>query len=119
MWGRRSWLYAVLDVRVRGGLSKRDPDLIDLLRLGAYQLLYMGSVPPYAAIGQTVELVKRRHGMGASKLANAVLRRLDRERATLEVTLPADLVDALALEHSHPRWLVARCLARFGAEDTP
>src|SRR5206468_1961838 len=58
----------------------------DLLRIGTYQLLAMGSVPAYAAIAQTVELVKRRHGLGASKLANAVLRRIDRERDSLGVT---------------------------------
>jgi 16S rRNA (cytosine967-C5)-methyltransferase len=103
---------------VRGGLAKLDPDLIDLLRLGAYQLLSMGSVPAYAAIGQTVELTKRRHGIGASKLANAVLRRLDRERERLVVAVPEDPVEALALEHSHPRWLVARWIARWGADET-
>ena len=118
MLRRRSWLDALLDDRVRGGLAKLDPDLIDLLRLGAYQLLAMGSVPPYAAIGQTVELTKRRHGIGASKLANAVLRRLDREREGLVVAAPEDPVEALALEYSHPRWLVARWIARWGADET-
>jgi 16S rRNA (cytosine967-C5)-methyltransferase len=118
MLRRRSWLDALLDDRVRGGLAKLDPDLIDLLRLGSYQLLAMGSVPPYAAIGQTVELTKRRHGLGASKLANAVLRRLDRERDHLVVATPEDPVEALALELSHPRWLVARWIARWGEEET-
>ena len=118
MLRRRSWHDALLDDRVRGGLAKLDPDLIDLLRLGAYQLLAMGSVPPYAAIGQTVELTKRRHGLGASKLANAVLRRLDRERDHLVVATPEDPVEALALEFSHPRWLVARWIARWGEAET-
>jgi 16S rRNA (cytosine967-C5)-methyltransferase len=118
MLRRRSWIDALLDDRVRGGLAKLDPDLIDLLRAGAYQLLSMGSVPAYAAIGQTVELTKRRHGIGASKLANAVLRRLDRERERLVVATPEDPVEALALEHSHPRWLVARWIARWGADET-
>ena len=118
MLRRRSWLDALLDDRVRGGLAKLDPDLIDLLRLGAYQLLSMGRVPAYAAIGQTVELTKRRHGIGASKLANAVLRRLDRERERLVVATPEDPVEALALEHSHPRWLVARWIARWGSDET-
>ncbi|HEU4721879.1 MAG TPA: 16S rRNA (cytosine(967)-C(5))-methyltransferase RsmB [Gemmatimonadaceae bacterium] len=118
MLRRRSWIDALLDDRVRGGLAKLDPDLIDLLRIGAYQLLAMGSVPAYAAIGQTVELTKRRHGIGASKLANAVLRRLDRERERLVVATPEDPVEALALEHSHPRWLVARWIARWGADET-
>ena len=121
LWGalrRRSWLDALLAARVRGGLARLDADLADLLRLGAYQLLYMGSVPAYAAIAQTVELAKRRHGIGASKLANAVLRRIDRERAELHVAMPRDPVDALALLHSHPRWLVQRWMERWDAAET-
>jgi 16S rRNA (cytosine967-C5)-methyltransferase len=118
MMRRRAWLDAVLSDRVRGGLARLDPDLTDLLRLGAYQLLRMGSVPAYAAIAQTVELTKTRHGIGASKLANAVLRRADRERDALNVAVPSDPIDALALTHSHPRWLVARWVARWGADET-
>jgi 16S rRNA (cytosine967-C5)-methyltransferase len=118
MLRRRSWLDALLADRVSGGLSRLDYDVIDLLRLGAYQLLAMGSVPPYAAIGQTVELVKKRHNIGASKLANAVLRRLDRERDALTVATPEDLTEALALEYSHPEWIVARWLARWGELET-
>jgi 16S rRNA (cytosine967-C5)-methyltransferase len=75
-------------------------------------------VPTYAAIAQTVELAKQRHGIGASKLANAVLRRLDREKEALDAVLPADPVEALAVEYSHPRWLVARWVARWGADET-
>ena len=118
MLRRRSIIDAHLDARVRGGLARLDPDLIDLLRLGVDQLLYMGSVPAYAAIAQTVELAKQRHGLGASKLANAVLRRLERERDALSRPHVLDPVDALALRHSHPRWLVARWVARWGARET-
>jgi 16S rRNA (cytosine967-C5)-methyltransferase len=131
MLRRRAWLDAVLGDRVRGGLVRLDADLTDLLRLGAYQLLFMRSVPAYAAIAQTVELTKRRHGLGASKLVNAVLRRLDREHDALALdpgasSLPAqatttpltDPIDELALAHSHPRWLVARWTARWGERET-
>lgn len=118
MMRRRAFLDAVLSERVRGGLVRLDPDLIDLLRLGAYQLLCMGSVPAYAAIAQTVELTKTRHGIGASKLANAVLRRTDRERGNLAIPTPPDPIDALSLAASHPRWLVARWVARWGADET-
>ncbi|MBX7117779.1 MAG: 16S rRNA (cytosine(967)-C(5))-methyltransferase RsmB [Gemmatimonadaceae bacterium] len=121
VWGmlrRRGWIDHLLAPRVRGGLARLDGDLADLLRLGAYQLFHMGSVPPYAAIAQTVELAKQRHGMGASKLVNAVLRRLDRERDALAPPLPSDPVEALAVEGSHPRWLVARWVARWGADET-
>lgn len=118
MLRRRAWLDALLESRVRGGLSRLDADVHDLLRLGAYQLLFFRSVPAYAAIAQTVELAKRRHGIGPSRLANAVLRRLDRESGDLNVELPADPIDALALSESHPRWLVARWVARWGEDET-
>ena len=121
VWGmlrRRGYMDHLLAPRVKGGIARLDSDLADLLRLGTYQLFHMGSVPPYAAIAQTVELAKQRHGMGASKLMNAVLRRLDRERSDLAPALPTDPVEALAIELSHPRWLVARWVARWGAEET-
>lgn len=115
---KRAWLDAVLDLRVRGGTSRLHAGVADLLRLGTQQLLFMRSVPAYAAIAQTVEQVKLQHGIGAGKLANAVLRRVDREREVLEPPAPTDPLDALALTHSHPRWLVARWVARWGAERT-
>jgi len=121
VWGMlrtRGRLDAMLAERVRGGLAKLDADVADLMRLGAYQLLSMGSVPPYAAIGQTVEITKHRHGIGASKLANAVLRRLDRERDHIEPKAPADPLDAMAQQYSHPRWVVARWSERWGLEET-
>lgn len=120
-WGmlrKRGWIDAILAPRTTGGLAKLDPEIVDLLRIGVYQLLEMGSVPPYAAIGQTVEVAKRRHGLGASKLVNAVLRRVDRERDALLPVAPTDPIDALALQFSHPRWLVARWVARWGADET-
>lgn len=121
VWGmlrKRGWIDHLLAPRVRGGIARLDADLADLLRLGVHQLFHMGSVPAYAAIAQTVELAKQRHGLGASKLVNAVLRRLDRERDALGAELPEDPVEALAVEYSHPRWIVARWVARWGADET-
>lgn len=121
VWGMlrsRGRLDAILADRVRGGIAKIDVDVADLLRLGTYQLLSMGSVPPYAAIGQMVQLTKQRHGIGASKLANAVLRRIDRERATIEPATPSDALEALAQQYSHPRWVVQRWSERWGMEET-
>jgi 16S rRNA (cytosine967-C5)-methyltransferase len=124
----RGWMDAILAARITGGLVRLDADLGDLLRLGTYQLLQMGSVPAYAAIAQTVELAKRRHGIGASKLVNAVLRRIDRERDTPAVATPDgaaaaldrnhDLTERLAVRTSHPRWLLERWINAFGKEAT-
>ncbi len=118
MLRQRGTIDAHLADRVRGGLARIDADLLDLMRLGVYQLLHMGSVPAYAAIAQTVELAKVRHGIGASKLMNAVLRRVDRERNELVLPRTADKLDDLATKYSHPRWLIARWLRRWGEEAT-
>ncbi len=124
VWGtlrRRAWLDAMLADRVRGGLLRLDADVVDLLRLGAYQLVVMASVPAYAAIGETVELAKTRAGHGAGALTNAVLRRVDRERGAEgapAVALPDDPLERLALEQSHPLWLVTRWAERWGMEST-
>lgn len=115
---RRAPLDALVQERVRGGLGRLDVDVLDLLRLGAYQLRHMRSVPAYAAIGQTVELAKQRHGIGTARLVNAVLRRLDREGDAATIATPADPIDALALAESHPRWIVARWVARWGEAET-
>ena len=124
----RGWIDAILAPRITGGLARLDADLGDLLRLGAYQLLRMGSVPAYAAIAQTVELAKRRHGIGASKLVNAVLRRIDRERDLPAVASPDgtaaaldrnhDQTERLAVRTSHPRWLLERWIAAWGKDAT-
>jgi 16S rRNA (cytosine967-C5)-methyltransferase len=118
MLRRRSAIDAILSERVRGGIARIDTDMLDLFRLGVFQLLHMGSVPPYAAIAQTVELAKVRHGIGASKLVNAVLRRVDRESDNLAPVLPVDPVEALAVKYSHPAWIVRRWLSRWGQEET-
>ena len=118
MLRQRGTIDAILAERVNGGIARLETDLLDLLRLGVYQLLHMGSVPAYAAIAQTVELAKVRHGIGASKLANAVLRRVDRERDDLLPVLPSDEVESLAIRYSHPAWLVRRWLSRWGSQAT-
>ena len=118
MLRQRGIIDAILAERVNGGIARLETDLLDLLRLGVYQLLHMGSVPAYAAIAQTVELAKVRHGIGASKLANAVLRRVDRERDDLLPVLPSDEVESLAIRYSHPAWLVRRWLSRWGSQAT-
>ncbi|SEG84106.1 16S rRNA (cytosine967-C5)-methyltransferase [Nonomuraea solani] len=88
-----------------------DPDVRDALRLGAHQLLRM-RVPPHAAVGTTVDLVRLRIGQGAAKFANAVLRKIGSR--TLEEWVPIvapdqadDPVGHLAVAYGHPRWIVS------------
>jgi 16S rRNA (cytosine967-C5)-methyltransferase len=92
--------------------------LRDLLRLGAYQLLQLHRVPPHAAVSTTVALTRESVGGGSAGFVNAVLRRLTRGGAAPAVAISADPVARLARAYSHPEWLVAGWVARFGAEGT-
>lgn len=49
------------------------------LRMGIYQLRYLDRIPPHAAVGESVELVKRAHKASGAGLVNAILRKTDRE----------------------------------------
>ncbi|MBB5748807.1 RsmB/NOP family class I SAM-dependent RNA methyltransferase [Micrococcus sp. TA1] len=99
---------AVLATCVDRSLDQLDRPVLDALRLGAHQLLGM-RVPAHAALDATVALVRDQVGAGPSGLVNAVLRKVsaqDRE-AWLEQLAPAPGDDdALAIRHSHPRWIV-------------
>src|SRR4051794_30532638 len=98
-------------------LAKLDPPLLDALRIGIYQLLFMDSVPDHAAVAETVELAKAAKG-ASFKFANAVLRRATREaRGIVDSIGDADPA-AAAIRHSHPQWLIELWLAALGREDT-
>src|SRR5881392_2366304 len=86
-------------------LAKLDPPLLDALRVGVYQLLFMDSVPDHAAVSETVELAKSAKGAGF-KLANAVLRRATREARPLLDALDDSTPAGAAIRHPHPQWIV-------------
>ncbi|MEV1178266.1 transcription antitermination factor NusB, partial [Nonomuraea sp. NPDC049784] len=98
-----------------------DPDVRDALRLGAHQLLRM-RVPPHAAVGTTVDLVRLRIGAGAAKFVNAVLRKIGSR--TIEEWIPIvapdpadDPVGHLAIAYGHPRWIVSAFRDALGRPD--
>jgi len=85
-----------------------------ILRMGAYQILFLERIPAYAAVSESVALARRYGHPGTASLVNAVLRRLAREA---EPPPPLDPVEALAVRQSHPRWLVERWVARWGGAE--
>lgn len=115
----RGRLDHLLDHHLHAGLGSVSPLLLDLLRMGAYQLLHMDGVPAYAAISQTVEQAKEEAGRGATGLVNGVLRSVQRrgEDPDLFPDVEADPADHLSAWGSHPRWLVDRWLLRWSPEE--
>ena len=86
---------------VKGRLRDLQPVVLDILRLGAYQLTMMDKIPPSAAVNEAVGQTRRLANGKAANLVNAVLRNMDRSRVKL--TLPEDL----SVRYSHPPQLVA------------
>lgn len=100
-------------------LARLAPPTLTLLRLGAYQLLFLARVPASAAVNETVALTKRLCAPADVGFVNAVLRALDRRRHELVVPdLLERPLDHLTAEYSHPVWLVRRWLKRFGVQRT-
>lgn len=86
--------------------EKLEPLLLDILRVGAYQILFMDKVPVNAAVNEAVEMAKAHKLSRAAGLVNAVLRNVDRRRG--EPLAFADELEALSVQTSHPRALVER-----------
>lgn len=110
-------LDAALAPAITRGLGSVPPALLDLLRLGAYQLLELQRVPAHAAVTTAVALAREAAGEHVTGFVNAVLRAVARA-GRVDRPPPADDVTRLTEAWSHPAWLVARWLARFGADDT-
>jgi len=111
----RGRLDHLLARHVHRGLADLDPVVLEVLRLGAYQLLYLGGVPAYAAVSQSVDQARGRAGSGPAGLVNAVLRKVadSGEALGLFPDFGHDPAGFLATWGSHPRWLVDRWLSRW------
>lgn len=112
----RGKLDYVLEQTVQGGLKRVEPRSRNLLRLGAYQLLFTQKLPAYAVVNETVELAKTT-GLRTSTLTNAVLRAII--RCFKQLQWPSEEEEParfLAVTESHPEWLVKRWIISFGYE---
>jgi 16S rRNA (cytosine967-C5)-methyltransferase len=88
------------------------PAIRGILRLGVCELLFL-STPAHAAINESVSLTKEVGKEGLASFVNAVLRNIDRNRASLP-PFPAEPVARLSIQYSYPEWIVREWVARFG-----
>ncbi len=111
-WQR--YLDWILTPHSRRSLEALDPPVRVLLRMTAYQVVFLERVPSFAAVNDAVTLA-RAGARGAAEYTNAVLRAFTRRSpAEREPPPPRDAVDALATRCSFPTWLAARWIDRYG-----
>ncbi|HWW87200.1 MAG TPA: transcription antitermination factor NusB, partial [Vicinamibacterales bacterium] len=110
-------------------IDRLDPEIVDILRLSAYQLLHLTRVPASAVVDDAVDLARRAKKRSATGFVNAVLRSISRKKQSLPLPprpskppdreMPREMVlDYFSVTLSHPRWLAARWLDRLGFEAT-
>jgi 16S rRNA (cytosine967-C5)-methyltransferase len=117
----RGTLDAVLAACSSRPLAEVDPRVLDVLRIGAYQLLRM-RVPAHAAVSATVDVARVAVSDGPAKFVNAVLRRVAErdEDAWLDELAPpleSDPVGHLAVRYAHPEWIVRSFADALGDRD--
>jgi 16S rRNA (cytosine967-C5)-methyltransferase len=100
----------------RRPVRKLDPPVRAALRLGAYQLGWIEGVPRYAAVNESVELVRRARLERAVPFTNAILRRLADGLESLLSGLADDTPGAAALKHSYPDWVADLWWDELGPE---
>ena len=116
---RRGTYDAVLAACVDRPLDEVEPVVRDVLRLGCHQRLDLHT-PEHAAVASSVDLVREAVGPRPAGFVNAVLRRVaERDLAAwLTTVVPprAPAVERLAIEHSHPRWVVTAFVEALGGD---
>ena len=112
---RRLTLDHVIERLAGRTVDRLEPPVLAALRLGVLQLAYFDRVPAHAAVGESVELVKR-DAPRAGGLVNAVLRRAAREAAPLIAALPEQTARQAALKHSYPLWIARLWFDALGAD---
>ena len=98
-------------------LRRIEPRLLDILRLGVLQLVYLGSVPEYAAVDESVKLARAAVGKKGAGFTNSVLRKVAARASSIPFPgREKGVVEHLSIVHSHPQWLVRRWVEQFGEE---
>ena len=101
----------------RRPVRKLDPPVRAALRLGCYQLAFLDGVPRYAAVNESVELVRRARLERAVPFTNAVLRRLAEGARALCAGLPEGAPEEAALRHSYPDWIAETWWRELGPDE--
>ena len=115
----RSALDWVLGQFLKKPLSSQTILLRNILRIGAYQLMYLDKVPPSAVCNEGAEMARRYGHKGAVSFVNGVLRNITRQRgAFVFPALEKDPLKHIAISYSHPEWMIEDWLDRFGQSET-
>jgi 16S rRNA (cytosine967-C5)-methyltransferase len=114
--GRIDWIIKQFS---KTKLNKIDPNILNILRLGIFQIAFLDRIPPSAAVNTSVELSKSYGGRWVVGFVNGLLRNFARNSGN--ISFPDKLKspeEALSVEKSFPLWLIRRWASRWGMKET-
>ena len=110
---QRMTLDYYLEPFVRG---KLDGWVRELLRLSLYQIVYLTKIPPHAVVHEAVEIAKRRGHKRIAPTVNGILRSILR-KGVRSIEELEEGVTRIAIETSHPEWLIERWIELYGVDE--
>ena len=120
VYGTLRWRGAIdahLSPHLRRPVAETDPFIRNLLRVTLYQLHFLDKIPDYAAVNEAVQIAKKHKGSKVAGFVNGALRNFLRRKKETSAPYPSDdSIATLAVEYSHPEWLVERWFDYFGLE---
>ena len=100
-------------------IEKINPEIMNILRLGVFQLKFMDKIPDSAAVNTSVELAKKAGPVWVVKFVNGILRNTARNMDSVSYPDPkTNSALSISINKSFPTWLVQKWLNRFGEDET-
>ena len=118
VYGVTTWkltLDAIIDKYSKIKLKKISPWIINILRMGIYQIIFLDKIPKSAAVDESVNLAKRYGHKTSSGFVNAILRKVE-EKDYQELFEIKDDIQKLSKTQSMPIWLVEKLIEENGIE---
>ncbi len=97
-------------------IKKMTPWVLNILRMGVFQLHFMDKVPPSAACNEAVKLANKYSHRAGSGFVNGVLRAVSREKDVFEFPKMNDIAEELSLKYSYPVWMTKALIKEYGEE---
>lgn len=95
-------------------IKKISPWVINILRMGAYQIVFLDKVPKSAAVNESVNLCKK-YGVKSVGFVNAILRKIEK-KDYLELFEIKDEIEKISKTNSMPQWIVKELAKEFDTE---
>ena len=103
----------------RTPLNKIQPEILNILRMGTFQIVHLDRIPASSAVNTSVELAKTLAPHWVVRYVNAVLRKLSRDHHNVRFpSVEKDPLEALSIRKSFPTWLIKRWLKMFEVKET-